>query len=79
MQRHRRRDHLTPAQKEQFRTAAETFHKQLHELMRDLMAFGDGYKALLAISDAITNAYDMLGVDRPERLALSLGTRQGQP
>ncbi len=68
MTRHKRRPHLSPLQKTEFRTTAERFHRTLAPMFRDLVPAGDEYRALRAVSDAINAAYRILEIDLPDRL-----------
>lgn len=66
MQRHKRRKTLTPAEKNQFLEAAQRFRKDVTPLFISLTAFGDGYKALHAITEAIDAAYGKLDIEKPD-------------
>lgn len=66
MKRHKRDKHLTPAQKAQFLEAAQGFKKDMIPLFVSLTAFGDGYKAIHAITEAIDDAYGKLDIEKPD-------------
>ncbi len=70
MTRHKRRESLSNRQKEAFKSGAEQFRCQLQPMMRDLKAFGPSYRALLAIGQAIDASYDVLEVEKPDRLGM---------
>lgn len=70
MIRHKRRNSLSSRQQDRFKTVAETFHKELQPLFRDLVPTSPGYRALNRIADAIDAAYEPLEVKKPERLGL---------
>lgn len=66
MKRHKRDKHLTPAQKAQFLEAAQSFKKDMVPLFTSLTAFGDSYKAIHAITEAIDAAYGKLDIEKPD-------------
>jgi hypothetical protein len=66
MKRNKRRDALTEAEKEHYRIKAEQFKRDLLPLFTKLKAFGDGYKALHAISEVIDAAYPVLDIKKPD-------------
>lgn len=66
MQRNKRRKTLTPAEKVQYLEAAQRFRRDIAPLFISLTAFGDGYKALRAITEAIDAAYGKLDIEKPD-------------
>ncbi len=72
MTRHKPRQSLSPRQKAEYREAAERFHRTLVPMFRDLVPTGEGYRALRAVSEAISAAYEALEVDKPDRLKIGL-------
>ena len=72
MTRHKRRNDLSTGQKQTFKSGAEQFQKELRPMMRDLKAFSPKYKALLAIGLAIDACYEVLEIEKPDRLGVGM-------
>lgn len=62
----KRREHLTAAEKAYFLAKTEQFRRDLLPLFASLKAFGEGYKALYAITVAIDEAGGALDLERPD-------------
>lgn len=66
MQRNKRHETLTGAQKAQFLESAQRFKKEMVPLFCSLKAFGQGYSAIHAITVAIDAAYAQLDIEKPD-------------